>query len=44
MGPVEKGVTKIRETFRQTLVGSDDQEEESELKVEQYVEKNLRES
>lgn len=42
MGPVEKGVTKIQETFHQISVGSDDQEEESELKVEQRVEANLR--
>ncbi|XP_059433239.1 protein LAZ1 homolog 2 isoform X1 [Corylus avellana] len=46
IGPVEKGVTKIQETFHQKSVGSDDQhvEEESELKVEQHVEANLGES
>ncbi|PON66010.1 Lazarus [Parasponia andersonii] len=42
MGPVEKGVTKIQETFHHRSVDSDEKEEESsELKVEEHVEENL---
>ncbi|XP_041009181.1 protein LAZ1 homolog 2 isoform X2 [Juglans microcarpa x Juglans regia] len=41
IGPVEKGVTKIQETFHRKSVSSDGQEEESELKVEQHVDNNL---
>ncbi|KAL5572332.1 hypothetical protein UlMin_021929 [Ulmus minor] len=39
MGPVEKGVTKIQETFHHKSASSDEQEEDSaELQVEQHVE------
>ncbi|KAG2712749.1 hypothetical protein I3760_04G140300 [Carya illinoinensis] len=41
IGPVEKGVTKIQETFHRKSVSSDGQEEESKLKVEQHVDNNL---
>ncbi|KAK9989882.1 hypothetical protein SO802_030121 [Lithocarpus litseifolius] len=46
IGPVEKGVTKIQETFyhRSEAEDSDDQEEKVELKVEQIVEENHSES
>uniref|UniRef100_A0A2N9I6A4 Protein LAZ1 homolog 2 n=1 Tax=Fagus sylvatica TaxID=28930 RepID=A0A2N9I6A4_FAGSY len=42
IGPVEKGVTKIQETFYHKSEGedSDDKEEEAELKVEQHIEEN----
>lgn len=42
IGPVEKGMTKIQETFYHKSEGedSDDQEEEAELKVEQHIEEN----
>ncbi|CAL5375557.1 unnamed protein product [Camellia sinensis] len=35
--PVEKGMTKIQETFHQISVGSDDEKEEREVKVEEHV-------
>ncbi|XP_024032680.1 protein LAZ1 homolog 2, partial [Morus notabilis] len=38
MGPVEKGVTKIQETFHRKSVSSDKEVDESELRVEQYEE------
>lgn len=46
IGPVEKGVTKIQETFyhKSEAEDSDDQEEKVELKVEQHVEENHSES
>lgn len=40
IGPVEKGVTKIQETFHHRSIDSD-REEESEVKVEERVEENL---
>ncbi|XP_062086847.1 protein LAZ1 homolog 2 [Humulus lupulus] len=39
IGPVEKGVTKIQETFHHRSVDSDE-EEETELKIEERVEYN----
>ncbi|KAF3949242.1 hypothetical protein CMV_024869 [Castanea mollissima] len=46
IGPVEKGVTKIQETFyhKSEAEDSDDQEERVELKVEQHVEEDHSES
>lgn len=35
--PVEKGVTKIQESFHQITVGSDDKQE-SDLEIEEHVE------
>ncbi|XP_038890330.1 protein LAZ1 homolog 2 [Benincasa hispida] len=39
IGPVEKGVAMIQETLHQRTIGSD--EEESDVEVEEYVEKTL---
>ncbi|KAK9989866.1 hypothetical protein SO802_030105, partial [Lithocarpus litseifolius] len=46
IGPVEKGVTKIQETFyhKSEVKDLDDQEEKVEPKVEQHVEENHSES
>lgn len=46
IGPVEKGMTKIQETFyhKSEAENLDDQEEKVELKVEQHVEENRSES
>ena len=41
MGPVEKGVTKIQETFHRKSVSSGGEEEELELDIEEYVEEDL---
>ncbi|MED6119514.1 hypothetical protein PIB30_117800 [Stylosanthes scabra] len=42
IGPVEKGVTKIQETFHhKTVVSSDEEEEESDIEVKEVVEQNL---
>ncbi|KAA8534760.1 hypothetical protein F0562_029798 [Nyssa sinensis] len=41
--PVEKGMTKIQETFHQISVASDDNKEEAELEVE-HVEQNVTRS
>ncbi|GMN52964.1 hypothetical protein TIFTF001_022096 [Ficus carica] len=39
--PVEKGVTKIQETFHRKSVSSDIEADESELKVKQHIDENL---
>lgn len=39
IGPVEKGVAMIQETLHQRTVGLD--EEESDVKVEEYMEENV---
>ncbi|XP_022156289.1 protein LAZ1 homolog 2 isoform X2 [Momordica charantia] len=39
IGPVEKGVAMIQETFHKRTVGSD--EDESDVEIEEYVEENL---
>ncbi|XP_019415604.1 PREDICTED: protein LAZ1 homolog 2 isoform X3 [Lupinus angustifolius] len=42
IGPVEKGVTRIQQTFHhKTVVSSDDEEEESDIKVEKEVTENV---
>uniref|UniRef100_A0A5B7AIK7 Protein LAZ1 homolog 2 n=2 Tax=Davidia involucrata TaxID=16924 RepID=A0A5B7AIK7_DAVIN len=42
--PVEKGMTKIQETFHHISVASDDNKEQPELEVEEHVEQNLTRS
>lgn len=44
VGPMEKGVTKIQETFHLKKTDSDDDHEESELEVEKHVEQHLSEN
>ncbi|KAF8388712.1 hypothetical protein HHK36_025392 [Tetracentron sinense] len=39
--PVEKGVTKIQETFHHISVGSNDKKEGSEIEVEEHVVENI---
>lgn len=39
--PVEKGVTKIQETFHHKSVASVDKESETELEVEDHIEKKI---
>ncbi|KAJ1437117.1 Organic solute transporter subunit alpha/Transmembrane protein [Sesbania bispinosa] len=42
MGPVEKGVTRIQQTFHhKTVVSSDDEEEESDIEVDYDVTENV---
>ncbi|XP_061362510.1 protein LAZ1 homolog 2 [Gastrolobium bilobum] len=42
IGPVEKGVTRIQQTFHQkTVVSSDEEEEETDIQVEKVVTENL---
>ena len=41
IGPIEKGVTKILETFHHRETDSDNNHEESELGVEEHVEQQL---
>ncbi|KAK7328765.1 hypothetical protein VNO77_22884 [Canavalia gladiata] len=42
IGPVEKGVTRIQQTFHQkTVASSDEEEEESDIQVEKDVTENL---
>lgn len=39
--PVEKGVTKIQETFHRKSVSSDKEIDESESKVKKHIDENL---
>ena len=42
IGPVEKGVTRIQQTFHhKTVVSSDEEEEESDIEVKEDVTENL---
>ncbi|KAK1263893.1 hypothetical protein QJS04_geneDACA013514 [Acorus gramineus] len=42
--PMEKGVTKMQETFHQINVGPEDEEGEPKVEVEQHIEENTTES
>ncbi|XP_059633267.1 LOW QUALITY PROTEIN: protein LAZ1 homolog 2 [Cornus florida] len=44
MEPVEKGMTRIQETFHHRSVASDDNKEELELEIDEYAEQDLTRS